>query len=452
MDGTRVQRISKMLAEIPPLPDDAWPFPKASNVVSTFHMFPKSSVSGKRRKTRGPKSALIEYVIKNSDDASRIAQRKAQRQKRKRAVAGSGDKDAPRGKKQRQENYRLDLMSLVREVPATKYEEANFSTAVMRACGQTTSLVFKSANVVNVNASSSTMGLWSCHIIRLIVERCPMVMRSLEDDRPILTTLEGRMQLSNWSVQNIVSHQSVGHRINLKKMHAAQPEVFKYDPGMFPGLILHCKHVDPETKKTSRVKCIVFDSGQVLIVGTSHIHVSNQVFISMKKMTALFKDHWGEAPRSARYQKRLDEILCDTQHLNILKHRDMNLYNRRMHGRKRLKDIIAERTRETQKELQVKKENEKLKKEKEGPTKITREQLIRREEQAILEENEERFEYTFMAKAAIRGMTANVEALLNAGQDPSKGDNRGNTVLQLIEDKTGDEYDRIRAIIRSRTK
>lgn len=154
-----------------PLLKTTTPYPKVANVVTTYKLFKETETKKRNRENR--------------------------RLKQTRSYRGTDTiKD-----------HTLDLVSIVRQIPAGKLDLSNFAALVCRMVDQTTALIFKSGNVVTVRSLSPSQGIWTCHAYAHLLNKMKQLYMPENTDfsdwypgcgylpaTPIMTTLEGQLR------------------------------------------------------------------------------------------------------------------------------------------------------------------------------------------------------------------------------------------------------------------
>lgn len=221
------------------------------------------------------------------------------------------------------ENYRFPLEAIASQVGANvQYGPLKFAADILRLRDKTsdsTALVFRSGKLVIVHCLSWEHSRFCCHLYRLLLERVQCVMRDpAQDNKLVLTTLEGRTQFNNWKVHNTVGFGKLGRRVDLNALREAAPHICQYKPDIFPGLKLRV-WVEPRDKCTCntlkcpcKVKMLIFDNGNVIIVGARSIKHVNQVFYRFKALVPQYEDHTVQLPRHMRFEARMARLLNTT--------------------------------------------------------------------------------------------------------------------------------------------
>lgn len=118
------------------------------------------------------------------------------------------------------------------------------------------------------------MALFYAQLSRQIVEQIPVLVRydddpSLPDNKPHVGKLEGKLQFSNWKVQNVVSSGVLPQRgVNLARlMHALEDRV-NYDPGKFPNPIYSGTLSDGVTPFCANISL----TGMIVLMGLKYLH------------------------------------------------------------------------------------------------------------------------------------------------------------------------------------
>lgn len=237
--------------------------------------------------------------------------------------------------------YRLPLQSLSLYLGAcSQYAPVQFAANILKVTTSTTdstALVFGSGSLVQVSALSPMNTIYNSQLFRIIIEQIPCVMTS--KDGPKIGTLSGHTIFSNSVTHNIVAHGNLGTRIDLRRLRDANPSACKWFPDLFPALKCsiwltedqkcHCRTtkkeegVDDEevkellTKAIKRkcactIKCLIFDSGRIVITGGRRIEDVNSVFYRVKQLSVNFDSNTEVVPREDRFLKRLATMMVVT--------------------------------------------------------------------------------------------------------------------------------------------
>ena len=174
------------------------------------------------------------------------------------------------------ESLSLYLGGMAKFVPKT------FAAAILRTkdtISTTTCLAFRSGKLVCVGALTKYHSLLACQTYRQIIEKIPGVYR--DGDKLRTSDLSGRTQFMNWGIQNIVAHDDLHCRPNLKYISESIPEISNWNPELFPGLKLlvwlHPKKdcMCKTKKKNNSCKCnirvLLFDTGKYVETGCTDI-------------------------------------------------------------------------------------------------------------------------------------------------------------------------------------
>lgn len=223
--------------------------------------------------------------------------------------------------------YRFPLEAIAAQIGANvQYGPLKFAADILRLRDRTsdsTALVFRSGKLVIVHCLSWDHSRFCCHLYRLLLERVQCVMRDPDNgNRLVLTTLEGRTQFNNWKVHNTVGFGQLGCRVDLNALRKAAPHVCQYKPDIFPGLKLRVWIKPPEEctcgtlKCPCKVKMLIFDNGNVIIVGARSIKHINEVFYRFKALVPRFEDYTAELPRHMRFESRMARVLA-TQNVGV---------------------------------------------------------------------------------------------------------------------------------------
>jgi TATA-box binding protein (TBP) (component of TFIID and TFIIIB) len=161
-----------------------------------------------------------------------------------------------------------------------KYAPKRFAAAILRIkdiISTTTCLVFRSGKLVCVGALTKYHSLLACQMYRQLIELVVGVYREKISNTLRNTNLQGRTQFVNWGIQNIVAHDDLKCKPNLKYITDVIPEIADWNPELFPGLKL-LVWIKPKNncfcikkKKNKSCKCnlrvLLFDTGKYVATG-----------------------------------------------------------------------------------------------------------------------------------------------------------------------------------------
>jgi len=223
--------------------------------------------------------------------------------------------------------YRFPLEAIAAQVGSNvQYGPLKFAADILRLRDRTsdsTALVFRSGKLVIVHCLSLEHSRFCCHLYRLLLETIQFVVCDpAQENRLMLTTLEGRTQFNNWKVHNTVGFGKLGCRVDLNALRESAPHVCQYKPDIFPGLKLRV-WIHPQDqcmcntlKCPCKVKMLIFDNGNVIIVGARSIRHVNQVFYRFKALVPQYIDESAPLPRALRFEARMARLL-DDEHIGV---------------------------------------------------------------------------------------------------------------------------------------
>jgi TATA-box binding protein (TBP) (component of TFIID and TFIIIB) len=165
-----------------------------------------------------------------------------------------------------------------------KYAPKCFAAAVLRIkdiISTTTCLVFRSGKLVCVGALTKYHLLLACQTYRQLLEKVIGIYRDKVTYKLRNINLEGRTQFTNWGIQNIVAHDNLNCKPNLKYIAKIIPEVANWNPELFPGLKLlvwikkKASCCCLKKKKNNSCQCnlrvLLFDTGKYVTTGSTDI-------------------------------------------------------------------------------------------------------------------------------------------------------------------------------------
>lgn len=219
----------------------------------------------------------------------------------------------------------LCLYSLALQLPGmTKFVPTRFAAAVMRikdAIGTTTCLVFRPGTILVVGALTRYHSLHASHLYRKSIEKTRSLYR--EDNGQLgLFSLVNRTIFRNWTVSNMVAHDTLPNLPNLYEIAQAASDVAVWTPELFPGLILlvwlspkancKCKNVKRTGSCNCNARVLIFDSGQIVIMGCKTmeaIHRTRRLIFDFLS-DAEFQDQSGVlVPKHLRFEARRRKCL-----------------------------------------------------------------------------------------------------------------------------------------------
>lgn len=240
--------------------------------------------------------------------------------------------------------YRLPLQSLSMYLGAcSQYAPVQFAANIIKlttSITDSTALVFGSGNIVQVSALSPTHTVYNSQLFRVLIEQVNCAMRT-EDGTITIGSLVGRTVFHNNVTHNIVGHGNLGTRIDLNKLRDENPNSTKYMPDLFPALKCsiwltkdqrcHCRDkgdvgIAPvedndvaeilskvvKRKCACTIKCLIFDSGRIVITGGRRIEDVNAVFYRTRQLMHNYKSEGEAVPREERFYKRLGTMMVVT--------------------------------------------------------------------------------------------------------------------------------------------
>lgn len=248
---------------------------------------------------------------------------------------------APGSKKQL---YRLPLESIAMKMrTCSQFAPRQFAANILRltdSITDTTSLIFRSGKIVTVRGLSINHTRYISQLFRIIIERVETMMRDPESGEVRPGTLEGRTIFAAPRVHNVVGSGFLGIRVDLPKLREAAPHCCQYEPEIFPGLMFRVwitktqrcecsmainhepavaqdeeeqaaeQIIDLKAKCVCVVKCLIFDSGELVITGGRDVDVVYEVFYSIQRLVGLFEDTEDkDVPRENRFNHRLARLM-----------------------------------------------------------------------------------------------------------------------------------------------
>ena len=248
---------------------------------------------------------------------------------------------APGSKKQL---YRLPLDAIARKLSeCSQFAPRQFAANILRVTDSltaTTSLIFRSGKIVTVRGLSVNHARYISQLFRSIIERVQMLVRDPDTGKVYSTTLQGRTCFNTPSVHNVVGSGFLGIRVDLPKLREAAPHCCQYEPEIFPGLMFRVwitenqrcecsmaikqelveeddaeeraaeEVIDLKAKCVCVVKCLIFDSGELVITGGRDVPVVYRVFYRIQRLVGRFEDKEDkDVPRENRFNYRLARLM-----------------------------------------------------------------------------------------------------------------------------------------------
>lgn len=208
----------------------------------------------------------------------------------------------------------MNLSGLIQFAPC------KFAADILRlkdSTTDTTALVFRSGKIVIVGGLTKEHVRYCMQVFRSLIEKVKCVMLD-EHDNFIIDNLQGRTVFDGCTIHNIVGHGFLGIRINLKTLRDAAPEIAKWEPDIFPGLKFRawltksgkceCKIVN---KCMCTCKCLLFDTGKIVITGGRDVSSVNSVFFRVKRLVPSFQETDELVDRELRFAYRFGKLLQD---------------------------------------------------------------------------------------------------------------------------------------------
>ncbi len=205
-----------------------------------------------------------------------------------------------------------------------KYEPRRFAAAVLRikdSIATTTCLVFRSGKIVVVGTLTKYHSIYACHLYRQVIESVESVYR--QDDWLGLHTLLGRTQFNQWGIWNMVAHDALPQRPDLKILSDMISDLASWTPELFPGLKLlvwlkakdecTCETIKKNKSCACNCRALIFDSGKVVITGCKDTY---SVALARDRIRMLLgeeelQDRSGViVPKNLRFQSRRRKMLA----------------------------------------------------------------------------------------------------------------------------------------------
>lgn len=237
--------------------------------------------------------------------------------------------------------YKLPLESFSRALRScSQFAPRQFAANILRlkdSTSDTTSLVFRSGKIVTVGGLSKRHTCYTSQLFRIILEQVNTLIRDPVTNEIYCGNLVGRTTFNESRIQNVVGSGNLGIRmVDLPKLRDAAPHCCKYEPGLFPGLKFKVWTTDtqrcecamainlededdedevnqvagPKTKCACVVKCLIFDTAELVVTGARSVAVVYSVFYRIKRLAVDFEDkEGGLIPKEMRFRHRLARMM-----------------------------------------------------------------------------------------------------------------------------------------------
>lgn len=225
---------------------------------------------------------------------------------------------------QEKKRYRLPLEAIAMQLgPCSQYAPLQFAANIFKITNSTTDstiLAFASGKLVLVSALSEWHMRYISQLFRLIVENVPCMLMDEETKTVSVGSLKGRTVFDHCVSHNVVGHGDFGFKVNLMALKNANPEAVDYIEDSFPAAKTnvwltsdqecHCAkrlktddEGDDEVNATlfkakvtkngkcpCTIKCLIFKSGKIVLIGARRVQDINAVFARIMTLVSGFKD------------------------------------------------------------------------------------------------------------------------------------------------------------------
>lgn len=221
----------------------------------------------------------------------------------------------------------FNLKAITAAIPSSQYEPERFAAVIVRIKDEistTAALVFKGGKIVVVHGLSPEHARFARQNYRLLFERISYPMRDPDTGNIVITSLQNRLVLDNQSIHNVVASGNLGISINLAALVRDAPRVCSWKPGGFPGLKFKVQLKAPsecrckELKKSNaalkqggvkekcgcRCCCLLFENGNIVIIGVRDVYQANAVFFRIRHAVV---DSAGDAYENTAFPLRKDQ-------------------------------------------------------------------------------------------------------------------------------------------------
>lgn len=228
---------------------------------------------------------------------------------------------------QDKKRYRLPLEAIAMQLgPCSQYAPLQFAANIFKITNSTTDstiLAFASGKLVLVSALSEWHMRYISQLFRLIVENVPCMLMDEETKTVSVGSLKGRTVFDHCVSHNVVGHGDFGFKVNLMALKNANPEAVDYIEDSFPAAKTnvwltsdqecHCAtkrlktggdddgddevnatlfkaKVTKNGKCPCTIKCLIFKSGKIVLIGARRVQDINAVFARIMTLVSGFKD------------------------------------------------------------------------------------------------------------------------------------------------------------------
>ena len=154
----------------------------------------------------------------------------------------------------------MNLYHLSQKARNAEYNPKRFSGVVMRITNpRTTALIFSNGKIIVLGAKRVDEAKIAAKKFAKIIKKCGYQVR-----------------FSNFNVQNIVATTDIHFKLKLGKVCDMYPDLVKYEPESFPGVVYKM----PEPKVT----LLIFSSGKIVFTGAKDIDSINLAFRNIANM------------------------------------------------------------------------------------------------------------------------------------------------------------------------
>lgn len=232
--------------------------------------------------------------------------------------------------------YKLPLEAIAMRLgQCVQYAPKKFAAAIVKIKNintVSTGLLFESGKMVLVSAMSTEHMRYVSQLIRVMVEQ--------------VGSFDGRTVFKRAVTHNIVGSGDLGYRVDLRLLREANPDAVKWEPDLFPAakcsiwltqsgkcecsiIAAPEENEDEELVKflgkviqkkcPCTIKCLIFDTGTVVMTGGRSVRDMNAVFVRIRQMIPQYKSaSQADVAKEDRFETRLGSMMvCKTAAKNV---------------------------------------------------------------------------------------------------------------------------------------
>lgn len=202
----------------------------------------------------------------------------------------------------------LDLVRLAQFMPNVKYKPPKSAAITMRVV-PVTAILYMVSKLTLIRATTPSMAVYFCHVIRQIIERIPVIMRNADDPeaKSYIGRLEGYLAFSRGILQNIVGSGALPQDgVHLTKLLNAEAESAEWDAAGFPNLIY--RNYLPNGR---RFCSNIASTGKVVVMGCKSIEDMYEVYKITCDVVHDYDDPDAPTDPKERHKRRMKQLQDD---------------------------------------------------------------------------------------------------------------------------------------------